>query len=129
MNKFRFEEQEMPKCADKLIYQFDRIGVVVVATPINIPEWVIAKGIYVYENDEFGINCGPYWGIFSDSLVIPETGKIEHAETSADWFLSEKEASEWIKQATKAIAECNAKYATVAKSKARLVSRETVVAE
>lgn len=123
------EEQETPKCADKLVYQFDRIGIVVVATPINIPEWVIAKGRYVYENDEFGINCGPYWGIFSDSLVIPETGKTKHAETSADWFLSEKEASKWIKQATKAIAECNAKYATVAEPKARIISRETVIAE
>lgn len=129
------EEQEMPKtalkCADRLIYQFDRIGIVVVATPINIPEWVIAKGRYVYENDEFGINCGcgPYWGIFSDSLVIPETGKTKHAEKSVDWFVSEEEASKWIKQATKAIAECNAKYATGAEPKARLISRETVIAE
>ena len=129
MNKFRFEEQEMPKCADKLIYQFDRIGKVVVATPINIPKWVIAKGRYVYENDEIGIDCGPFWVIFSDCLVIPETGKTKHAERSVDWFISEEEASEWRKQATKAIAECNAKYATVAESKARLVSRETVIAE
>lgn len=123
------EEQETPKCADRLIYQFDRIGIVVVATPINIPEWVIAKGRYVYENDEFGINCGPFWGIFSDSLVIPETGETKHAEKSVDWFVSEEEASKWIKQATKAIAECNAKYATVAEPKAKLISRETVIAE
>lgn len=123
------EKKETPKCADKLIYQFDRIGTVVVATPINIPEWVIAKGRYVYENDEFGIYCGPFWGIFSDSLVIPETGKTKNAERSVDWFVSEEEASEWIKQAAKVIAECNAKYATAAETKARLISRETVIAE
>lgn len=121
------EEQETLKCADKLVYQFDRIGCVVVATPIHISEWATASRDILYKNEDFIINRD-YTTNIGITFDIPGVGDKKYTQATRV-FKSEDAAKSWIEKATRAISECNAKYATVVEPKARLISRETVIAE
>lgn len=126
------EEQETPKptpkCAEKLVYQFDRIGCVVVATPIHIPEWV--KNHWVFKSSGgFALRGQSFNQLSEYNLYISVPGTSYTKVQGFYNFYDEDKARKMITNATKAIAECNAKYATVAEPKARFVSRETVIAE
>lgn len=123
------EEQTTPKCADKLVYQFDRIGCVVVATPIHIPEWVEKKFLFS-ASDGFALLRSTVTEVCPNSLYLPSIAdKGKCLPCAGCFFSTEVSASKWIRNAARAIAECNAKYATVVEPKAMLISRETIIAE
>lgn len=123
------EEQETPKRADKLVYQFDRIGCVIVATPIHIPEWVEKKFLFS-ASDGFALLRSTVTEVCPNSLYLPSIAdKGKCLPCAGCFFSTEVSASKWIRNAARAIAECNAKYATVVEPKAMLISRETIIAE
>lgn len=116
------------KHADRLVYQFDRIGCVVVATPIHIPEWATASRDVLYKNEDFIINRD-YTTNIGITFDIPGVGDKNKYTQATRAFKSEDAAKSWIEKATRAISECNTKYATAVEPKAMLISRETVIAE
>lgn len=124
----RLEEQTTPKCADKLVYQFDRIGCVVVATPIHIPEWVVKHPVY-YSQSGFKIRntSFPHIG-FNLFYIFKEKGITKNIQCFFN-FRKEEEAIQWIKEAAKAITEYNAKYAPGIGAKTDPILWETVIAE
>lgn len=117
-----------PKYADKLMYRFDRVGSVVVATPISIPEWV-NKRTKVYENEVFEILQSTHSVLYDTGFCIAVTANKDLYRQATNCFNTEAAAKDWIGRASRAISECNKKYAHALEPPVAKITKETVIAE
>lgn len=122
------DEGEAEKKAEdtgKLKYRFDRIGAVVVASPINIPAWAVNYGTHYKEGIEIFTGAGEA-RITTAFLKLPGPGQLQQSSRT---FNDEEEAKEWIERASKAIAECNRQHEKKRETEDFKVPIETTIAE
>lgn len=117
-----------PMQAGRLRYQFDRIGKVVVATPISIPAVLTTHCGILYKTDDFRINREDSTSILSTVLYLPGSCNDDPLAPTCRAFESEEKAMAVIQKAARAIAEFNRKlYNDRAPTKS--ITKDTVVAE
>lgn len=123
------QDEKEKDILNKIKYQFDRIGCIVVAIPLHIPEWAKRNGRCIYKNHNFNIKRGNTSAIYIDDLYLPGITDEDPLRPAGFRFNDEKDARTWIDRAAQAIKECNEEYITNDNLKIKAITKETIITE